>query len=581
MAVDAFVENLTIALAAALAGGLVARLARMPVITGYLLAGMVVGPHTPGVLASTAAVEPVARLGIALLMFAVGVHYSLSELRAMWRTAVLGGAIQIGGTIALGVMLGLMFGWGAYGGLFLGCALALSSTAVAMRMLEERGEQGTSHGKVMLGILVVQDLSLVLMVVLLPALASLSSAPPGADGLGRAAAHIGVAILRAGLFVAATLVLAERGVPALLHRVALTGSRELFLLTGVCICLGAAVAAEALGLGVEVGAFAAGLVVSETDYAHEMSTQVRPLRDVTASLFFVSIGMLLQPALLVQEWARVLAVVAAIIVGKSILGFLAAYLLGWHGRVAILTGFGLAQIGEFSFVLTTLGQSRGLVPQVVTDVTLAGALITLLLSPLLYRSALPLYRRMSLSPLLSTWLNRHGRSEQSEPDTGAPTPDVLVFGCGRIGGQVSMALSDHRVPHVAVDYDVGALATPRRHGDLVRTIYGDASSPNVLASAGIEGARVAVVALPDADVSAIVVRAIRRERAGARIVVRAHRDIDIPHLRDAGADTVIHAELEAATGMIREVLGDLGIGGGEADAYLDEVRRSTGGARAM
>ena len=285
----AFLFNLGIALGAALLGGLLARLLRLPVLVGYLLAGIAVGPHTPGIIASAATVKVVAKLGVALLMFAVGVHFSLDELRAVRRTALLGGGVQIVATVLLGLALGMAFGWGTFGGLFFGCALALSSTAVMMKVLEERGEIGTAHGKVMLGILVVQDLALVAMVVLLPALALFVQ-----DGAG-ALSVVGWALLRAALFLAAVVLLATRAVPALLHLVARAGSREVFLLTVVSICLVTALAAEEAGLGIELGAFLAGIIVSETDYAHEVFAQVRPLRDVFDSLFFVSIGMLLDP----------------------------------------------------------------------------------------------------------------------------------------------------------------------------------------------------------------------------------------------------------------------------------------------
>ncbi len=572
-----FLINLGITLLAALIGGILARLCRLPVIMGYLLAGVVVGPHTPGVLANRASIEPIAQVGVALLMFAVGVHFSLAEIRAVLKTAVLGGALQIGGTILLGIVVGLSFGWGVYGGLFLGCALALSSTAVMMKILEERGEQGTNHGKVMLGILVVQDLSLVLMMVMLPALGSLfSSGTPTSAGTSPAA-DVALALIRAGLFLAGTLLLAVRGVPALLNQVARTNSRELFLLTVVCVCLGAAIAADYLGLGVELGAFVAGIVISETDYAHEVFSQVRPLRDVLASLFFVSVGMLLNPTFLIRNWLPVVVVVLAIAVGKSIVSFLAVYALGWHGRVAIVAGLGLAQIGEFSFVLATMGHNRGLIDPKIADVLLTAALISLLLSPFLYQAAFPLYARLNRNTALSGLLNRHHVAHSAGFVGGAPASEmctVVVLGHGRVGRYVSESLRSNGILHIVVDLDVAALAPLRHRGDeLAHFVYGDASSSTVLEHANIRHANLAVVALPEADVTEMVVRNIRRIAPSVQIVARVHRGIDIPRVRHAGADAVIHAEFEAATEMIRQCLDRLGVADSEVDTYIETIRQ--------
>jgi len=561
-----FLVNLGIALIAALAGGIVARALRLPVLVGYLGVGIAVGPHTPGFIADEKTVQTVAHLGVALLMFAVGVQFSLKELGTVRRTALLGGGAQILGTILLGLLLGRMIGWGVYGGLFLGCALSLSSTAVMMRILEERGEQGTTHGSVMLGILVVQDLSVVLMVALLPALASFSS--QGAAAF----AEVGGAVLRATLFIGATVLLAMRGAPALLHRVARSGSHELFLLTVVCLCLLAAATADAAGLGLELGAFLAGLVVSESPYAHEVFTQIRPLRDVFASLFFVSVGMLLDPAFVARHWAAILAVVAAIVVGKALLTALPIHALGAHGRTAVLTGLGLAQIGEFSFVLAVVGSQRGLISPEISGVILSAALITILLAPFLYGSADTLYKRLNARPALSRLLNRHGRVEATIlHDAEAASPRVVVLGCGRVGGYVSDALRAKNVPHVVVDYDAATIERLRAEG--VPVVYGDTSSPTVLAQAAPHRAELAIVALPEAASTEMTIRALKQLAPNLPVVARVHRGADIPRMRAAGAEAVIHAEFEAGTEMIRQGLDRLGLPDPEVDAYIESVRQ--------
>lgn len=559
-----FLTNVGIALGAALAGGLLARAVRLPVLIGYLVAGILVGPHTPGVVANGETVHAVANLGVALLMFAVGVHFSLDELKAVQKTAIVGGGLQIGGTILLGVLLGIALGWGVYGGLFLGCALSLSSTAVMMRLLEERGETGTTHGSVMLGILVVQDMSLVLMAALLPALSSLSTGGAGAWGV------VGTALLKAALFLLVTLGLATRGVPALMHRVARLGSPELFLLTGVGICLLAAVAAEYAGLGLALGAFLAGLVISETDYAHELFSQVRPLRDVFAALFFVSVGMLLNPAFVAGHWLAVLAVVAAIVVGKALITTLSVFALGHHGKTAILTGLGLAQIGEFSFVLATLGSDRKLIPAEISGVILSAALMTLLLAPAVFGAGGRVYARLNRWPALARRMNRMTGEETGTTEAATGTR-VAILGYGRVGRYVADALRAQNVPHVVVDFDGAALARARENGS--PTLYGDASSETVLAQTSPARLSLAVVALPEAGATEMAVRALKRLAPSLPVIARVHRGPDIPRLRAAGADAVIHAEFEAGTEMIRQTLDRLRVADGATDAYLDGIRQ--------
>ncbi len=558
-----FVEHLGAALLAALAGGLAARLLRLPLLVGYLAAGIVIGPHTPGFTANEKAIHDVSTLGVALLMFAVGTHLSLGELSAVRRIALIGGAIQIGGTIALGLVLGLALGWGAYGGAFLGCALALSSTAVMMRLLEERGELGSAHGKALMAVLVVQDLAVVLMVALLPSLGQL-----GNGGLG----SVGWSLLKALLSVGLSLFLALKLVPALLHRVARQGSQELFLLVVVCICLAAAYLAQLAGLSLELGAFLAGLVISESDYAHEVFNQVRPLRDLFASLFFVSVGMLLDPRFVLSHWVPVSAVVVAILLGKALFATVGIYVAGCHGRTAVIAGLGLAQIGEFSFVLATLGVSRGLIPDDIANVILASALVTILATPFVFAAAPKVYTRLSASPALSRLLNRHGDTSAAQVAARPEAVRVIILGCGRVGRYVSDALRATEVTHLVVDYHGEAIERLQSHG--VSTVYGDATSEHVLEQTHPERAELAIIALPEAATTEMAIRALKRLAPQLTIVARVHRGIDIPRIRAAGAAAVIHAEFEAGMEMIRQGLDRLGFKDEKVDAYLETLRQT-------
>jgi K+:H+ antiporter len=552
-----FYRELSLALLAALAGGVLARLVRLPLLVGYLLAGIVVGPHTPGFVADPESVHAVAQLGVALLMFAVGTHLSLKEL--------LGGGLQILGTILLGFLVGLALGWGPYGGLFLGCAIALSSTAVVMRLLEERGELGTSHGTGTMGILVVQDLAVILMVALLPSLATIST-----EGT-RALLDVALSVLKAVGLVGLSLLLALRWVPALLDRVVRLGSQELFLMVVVSICLAAGYLVQQAGLSLELGAFLAGLVISESDYAHEVFNQVRPLRDLFASLFFVSIGMLLDPGFVLRNWLPVLAVVLAIVAGKGLIAAASIYAAGCHGRTAVLTGLALAQIGEFSFVLSAIGTRRGLISDDLSAVILAAALITILLTPAVFGAAGPLYARLNRVPSLSRILNRSPLVPEAASPEGRLPWQVVILGCGRVGRYVSDALRAVAVPHVVVDYDANAVDRLKSLG--VPVVFGDATSDEVLKKTRPEKARLAVVALPEASMTQMAVQTLKRLAPRLPVVARVHRGIDIPRIRKAGADAVIHAEFEAATEMIRQGLDRLGFPDPEVDVYIEHVRQ--------
>lgn len=558
-----FLANLGVALLAAVVGGFVARSLKLPLLVGYLLAGVVVGPYTPGVVAHVESVHAVAKLGVALLMFAVGVQFHLEDMLAIRRIALGGGGLQILGTILLGWLVGLGLGWGHFGGLFLGCALALSSTAVMMRVMEERGELGTSHGTAVLGILVVQDLAVVLMVALLPSLAQVSQ--QGAAAL----AGVGWSVLRSAVVVTFALVLALRVVPALLARIARMNSQELFLIVVLSVCIGAAYSAQLAGLSLEIGAFLAGIVISKSEYAQEVFSEIRPVRDIFASLFFVSVGMLLVPAFVVKHAAAVAAVVAAILIGKALISIVAIYAMRAHGRTAVLAGLGLAQIGEFSFVLASMGTERKLIPGVESGVILSAALITILAAPFVYGSAQALYVTLNRVPAISRILNRQVAKDTQEHEKGF-RPRVVVLGCGRLGKHVSQALSAREIPHVVVDYDATVVARLRGAG--IPVVYGDATSEVVLKTAVPASVELAVVALPEANMTPITVRVLRKLWPDLPMVARVHHGVSIPKVRAAGATEVVHAEFEAATSIIRHGLAQLGCPADETEEYIDQIR---------
>jgi monovalent cation:H+ antiporter-2, CPA2 family len=556
--------DLGIVLLAALLGGLAARALKIPVLVGYLVAGVVVGPHTPGFIAGTETVSSIANLGIVLLMFAVGVQFSLKELGAVKRTAVLGGILQIVGTILLGWLLAILFGMSHYAGLFLGSALALSSTAVIVRVLEERAELGSAHGAILLGIAVVQDLSLVVMVAILPALAQLS-----ADGAA-ALAGVALAALKAIAFLVGTVLLAIYAIPALLKRVVSTGSPELFLLTVIALCMVAALSAEEAGLGHALGAFLAGIVVSESPYSHEVFSQVRPLRDVFASLFFVSVGMLLDPTFLAQQWGIITAVVIAIVIGKAVISTFAVHWTGWHIRTALIAGIGLAQIGEFSFVLAMEGSRREIISPELGSIIMSSALLTILIWPFYFNLARPIYALLCRQKSFHRLVTRpKKREELGKRLTGSA--EVIILGGGRVGRYVSDAMRALGIGHVVVDFDSVAIARLKEND--VPVLFGDASAIDVIEQAHPHKSKLAVVALPEASLTHMAIKALRQLAPDLRIAARVRRGADIPRMREAGADVVIHGEFESGVEMIRQTLDHLGFSDDEVDTYVEEVRQ--------
>jgi monovalent cation:H+ antiporter-2, CPA2 family len=558
-----FLVQLGIVVAAALVGGLIARALKAPVLVGYLVAGIVIGPSTPGFIADPQIVQRIANIGIVLLMFAVGVQFSLRELGAVKKTAILSGSVQVLGTTLLGLLVAFALNWTFVAGLFLGLALALSSTAVMMRVLEERGELGSTHGAIMLGILILQDLAVVVMISFLPAIVTLQQ--HGSGGISQ----VGIGLLRAFVSVALTLVLATRFFPRILRWVTRTGSAELLLLTVVTMVFGSAILAEQAGLGMAIGAFLAGVVISESPYAHEIFSQIRPLRDVFSSIFFVSIGMLLDPVLVVHEWHTVLAIVLAILIGKSLITVSAVQMAGWHYRTAFMVGLGLAQIGEFSLVLVNEASRRGIIEERIGSLVVAAALITLLLTPFVFGSAGGLYYGLARVALLRPLLHR-GKIERLPTDERSSQPRVLILGGGRVGRYTSDALGAQGVPHLLIDYDAAAIERAREYG--VPVLYGDATSPVVLDKARPERAELAVVALPEAATTEMAVKALRDMAPDLKIVARVRRGHDIPRMRGAGADAVVHGEFEAGVEMIRQAFGSLGVERPATDAYLHEVR---------
>jgi CPA2 family monovalent cation:H+ antiporter-2 len=563
MAETAFIVDLALAVLTAFAGGVLAQRLRQPVILGYLLAGVLIGPFTPGPTVEPRTVHVLAEVGVAFLMFAVGAEFSLSELRRLGRVAALGGALQIGCTMGLGPLLAPALGLTFVQGVFLGALLALSSTVVAVKLLMARGELQALHGRVALGILIAQDLAVVPMAIVLPALTS------GADGL---LAHLGLAAVKAGGILLGAYLVGARAVPWILGHVARSRTREVFLLGVVGLALGTALVTQFAGLSLAFGAFLAGLVVAESEYRAQVVAEVLPLRDLFASLFFVSVGMLINPAALVPNAGLVALLSGAVVLGKAGIVALVVALLGMPGRVAVLAGLSLAQVGEFSFVLARIGVGGEAIPPALFDLTLATALVTIVLTPLLLRGAPFLLQGMERLPVLGSQFAPTpvpGSTDEGVPELRG---HAVIGGFGRLGRELAAALEARGVPYVVIEYNPLVVRELRARG--VPVIYGDAANPAVLERAHLDRARVLAVLMPDATATEAATIQARRLNPRLDIVARARDVHDVARLRRAGATAVVQPEFEAGVEVIRHALRRYGVASQELN-LLTAGRRET------
>lgn len=556
--------DLVLAIAAAFLGGALARRLGQPVILGYLLAGVAIGPYAPGLVGDVHNVQTMAELGVAFLMFALGVEFSITELLRMRWVASLGGIIQIAATIVLGVAVASMLGLGQLQGLFLGSVIALSSTMVAQKILMGRGELESLHGRIALGILIVQDLSIVLMMVILPAIAG------SAD---TTALLLLVAAAKATAILAGSWILGTKVVPTILAWVAGTGSRELFLLAVITLALGTALGTYALGLSVAFGAFIAGLVISESDYSRQALAEVVPLRDIFASVFFVSVGMLIDPSFLLVNIREIMLVVVAIVAGKLVIGTAVPLIFRYPGREALLTGLVLAQIGEFSFVLTRMGEDVGVIGHHLASVILAAALVSILINPLLMHEGSHLHAILARMPLIGRlfW----DRFEvPARVRGGALNDHVVICGYGRVGREMATILSERNQPFLVVELDPHVVKDLRRSN--IPYIYGDAAALPVLDHAQVATARLVAATVPNIASVEMAVRNIRRLNPTVPIVARVHYANDRERVLFSGADDAVCPEFEAGLEFVRRAMVKFGVSEPDVDEIIRQRRVQRG-----
>jgi len=564
--------------------GAIANRFRMPPLVGYLVAGVLVGPFTPGFVADAELANELSEIGVILLMFGVGLHFSLKDLLSVRAVAIPGAIVQIAGATIMGLGLATLLGWGLGAGLIFGLALSVASTVVLLKALQDRHMVDSEKGRIAVGWLIVEDLAMVLALVLIPAIASI-------NGVEGAALHdpfvdfvenifgvqldlfgiLAVTVVKLAAFVGFMLVVGRRVIPFILHYTAHTGSRELFRLAVLAIALGvAAGAAYLFGVSLALGAFFAGMILSESELSHRAAQESLPLRDAFSVLFFVAVGMLFDPMILVTNPLPVLATVLIIVLGKSILAFMIVVAFRRPVGTALTISASLAQIGEFSFILAALGVGLGILPPEGRDLILAGAIISIILNPVIF----------VLLDALRPWIERRigrpaealagGPVERTEPELVATTPrpaapdvaqevepteiptslsgHVIIVGFGRVGSVVGEALLEARKPFLVIEDAESRTSAARALG--IEVVVGNAAVPKVLALANVAGASTMVVAIPNAFEAGQAVEQARKQNSRLLIIARAHSDEEELHLKTLGANVVIIGEREIGLGMV-------------------------------
>ncbi len=529
--------------------GALANKLRLSPLVGYLVAGICVGPFTPGFVADQALANQLAEIGVMLLMFGVGLHFSLKDLMAVKAIAIPGAIGQILVATLLGWGLAALMGWPVIHGIVFGFALATASTVVLLRAMEERRLLETQRGKIAIGWLIVEDLACVLALVMMPVLAGVFG-PDAANEthtVGSVLASIGWTFVQLGLFVAVMLVVGRRVIPWILERIAGTGSRELFTLAVLAIALGVAFGSAMLfGVSFALGAFFAGMLLNESELSHKAANDSLPLRDAFAVLFFVSVGMLFNPAILIEHPWQVLATAAIIMFGKSAAAFVIVRAFGHPTGTALTISASLAQIGEFAFIIAGLGVTLKILPPTGQALVLAGALISIMLNPLVFG-------------LLDRWLLKHQETTPTAVETELPPgpsldlhDHAIVIGYGRVGSALAQVLRDRGVPVLVIDDNKEHVAEAHAAG--LPGIRGSAASDKVLAEAHPERAKIAVLAIPQPLEAGETLAKLRALNPGLTLLARAHSDAEVKHLLEHGADGTVMAERELAYSLAEMVM---------------------------
>jgi CPA2 family monovalent cation:H+ antiporter-2 len=545
------VSTIAVGFSAAFIFGIIASKLRLSPIVGYLIAGIIISPATPGFVGDVHVAEQLAELGIVLLMFGVGLHFSWRDLMSVWKIALPGAVAQISVATLLGWAVSAAWSWQLESGLMLGLALSVASTVVLLRALEEHNLLQTSSGNIAIGWLIVEDIAMVLALVMVPALAI---GMQNGDG-GNVLPSLLIALAKVAVFVGLMLIVGRRLLPWLLTTVAALRSRELFTLAVFAVAMGVAFGASMLfGISLALGAFLAGMMIRESDLSHEAADKALPLQDAFAVLFFVSVGMLFNPETLIESPWKVLAVVAIIVLGKSIAGVAIVLLFRYPLKTALIVSAGLAQIGEFSFILAALGTKYGFLPEEGRDIILAGAMISIALNPAFFHVSRYIHTCVSQHPRLSKWF------EVQDDDLAHLSKDeqtqlkdlVILVGHGRVGKHISENLQHAHIDLVIVDTNRERVEALRERG--FHAIAGDATHEEALRDAAIDKAVAIIIAVPNPYEARRIVEAARHTKPEIKIIVRAHNDEEMEYFGQQQVDLAVMGAREVAHRVV-EYLG--------------------------
>jgi len=541
------ISTIVVALALAWAFGWLAHRLKVPPLVGYLLAGIAIGPFTPGFVADQALANELSEIGVILLMFGVGLHFSLEDLLSVKAIAIPGAVVQIAVATALGMGFAWWLGWSLGAGIVFGLALSVASTVVLLRAMQERRLIETERGRIAVGWLIVEDLAMVLALVLLPALAPVFKGE-GASLLALAWPVV-LTLGKVAAFIAVMLIVGKRVIPWVLHAMAHTGSRELFRLSVLVIALGAAYwSAELFGVSFALGAFFAGMILSESELSQRAAQETLPLRDAFAVLFFAAVGMLFNPMVVVTAPVALIITILIIVIGKSLAAFLIVRLFGHSNSTALTISASLAQIGEFSFILASLGVSLALLPKEGSDLILAGAIFSILINPLLF-AALDWYLAKPKAVSAGAQPSETASREPIPPTT--LSDHVVLVGHGRVGSVISPALTAAKTPLLVIENDSDAAEKLKAAG--IETIGGNACDPEVIAAANLSAARGLLVSVPDAFEGGQIVEQARRISPNLRILARSHSEEETQHLLRHGATLVVMGEQEIGRAMLADI----------------------------
>lgn len=564
--------TITVAFVVASVGGYIAFRLRLPPILGFILSGVAIGPFTPGFNADTEIASQLAEIGVILLMFGVGIHFKLKDLLAVQSIALPGAVVQVVLMTALVTGISSWWGWSLEAGIMLGLAVSIASTVILVHTLTERGELESPQGRIAVGWLIVEDLLTVFALVLIPVL--IAEPANGAASDDNLAMILAVTVGKVALLTVGMVLVGARVVPWLLVQTARTRSRELFMLSVLSVALGIAyISASVFEVSFALGAFLAGLVISESDLSYQAAAEALPLQDAFAVLFFVSVGMLFDWTFLIESPVMVITVLLLIVVVKPIVSFLIVAAYRYPTRVGLIIGASRAQIGEFSFILASLGLSLQILPEEGYSLILSGAILSITLNPLVFKAIQPIEDWLRQRPPVMRYLDTRGGASTAlmSPDGEEPMRGHAVLcGYGRVGSVISQALERRGFRHVVVEQDRYVVEELRKRG--IPAYYGDASNPMLLRHLNLDRARVLIIAVPDPISARLIVEQARVINSRLAIVVRTHSEAERERLAAMGVNEAVVGEMELALEMTRFTMRRFGVGGTETQALLQGLR---------